>query len=188
MRLIWSYLRCEVALGRLGEMSGYVLYAMPGSLYSAKARAFMRKHRIDHVERAPGEGHFEREVIPRTGRWIIPVLETDEAVLIQDTVDIIDHLERELLPGRSAYPDSPGSSLWRTCSSCSAARVCCAQRCTTAGTSTTPTSHSCLRISRVPSRPPEPMRRRPCGVRLRERPHAKGHEGVRGQRRDDPGG
>ena len=25
-------------------MSGYVLYAMPGSLYSAKARAFMRKH------------------------------------------------------------------------------------------------------------------------------------------------
>ena len=46
-------------------------------------------------------------MIPRTGRWIIPVLETDEAVLIQDTVDIIDHLERELLPGRSAYPDSP---------------------------------------------------------------------------------
>ncbi len=84
--------------------SQYVLYAMPGSLYSAKARAYLRKHRFDYLERAPGEGHFDREVIPRTGRWIIPVLQTPHGTLIQDTVDIIDHLDPQLPPGRSAYP------------------------------------------------------------------------------------
>jgi len=88
-------------------MERFVLYAMPASLYSAKARSYLRKHGIDHVERAPGDPRFERDVIPATGRWIIPVLETPDGTLVQDTVDIIDHLETAV-PGRpSAYPDTP---------------------------------------------------------------------------------
>ena len=63
-------------------MERYVLYAMPGSLYSAKARSYLRKQRIDYVERVPGDPRFERDVIPQTGRWIIPVLERPDGTLI----------------------------------------------------------------------------------------------------------
>ena len=57
-------------------MDPYVLYAMPGSLYSAKARSYLRTHRIAYVERVPGDPRYTDHVVPAIGRWIIPVLET----------------------------------------------------------------------------------------------------------------
>lgn len=88
-------------------MNRHVLYAMPGSLYSGKARAYLRKQRIDFVERAPGDPRFASQVVPRIGRWIIPVLETPEGVLVQDGTDIIDHFERQGLARWPVYPDTP---------------------------------------------------------------------------------
>jgi glutathione S-transferase len=88
-------------------MDPVVLYAMPGSLYSGKARSYLRKHRIDYVERAPGDPRYTDRVVPAIGRWIIPVLETPDGTLVQDTVDIIDHLDAGVPPGRSAYPATP---------------------------------------------------------------------------------
>lgn len=88
-------------------MEPYVLYGMPASLYTAKARSYLRKRRIDHVERAAGDPRYTHEVLPRIGRWIIPVLQTPEHELIQDTVDIIDHFEAGAPPERSAYPVTP---------------------------------------------------------------------------------
>src|SRR5208282_5328200 len=85
----------------------YVLYAMPGSYYSGKARAYLRKQRLEFCERPPGDPRYTSEVIAATGRWIIPVLQTREGRFIQDTVDIIDHLEREVAPELSAYPSTP---------------------------------------------------------------------------------
>ena len=88
-------------------MDPVVLYAMPGSLYSGKARSYLRKHRIDYVERAPGDPRYTDQVVPAIGRWIIPVLETPDGTLVQDTVDIIDHLDAGVDPDRSAYPATP---------------------------------------------------------------------------------
>jgi glutathione S-transferase len=88
-------------------MDPYVLYAMPASLYSCKARSYLRKHRIDYVERAPGDARYTDEVVPAIGRWIIPVLQTPDGTLVQDTVDIIDHLDAGVAPDRSAYPATP---------------------------------------------------------------------------------
>jgi glutathione S-transferase len=88
-------------------MQRYVLYGMPASLYTAKARSYLRKQRIDHVERVAGDPRYTGEVLPRIGRWIIPVLQTPAGELIQDTVDIIDHFEADSPPGRSAYPATP---------------------------------------------------------------------------------
>ncbi len=88
-------------------MDPYILYAMPGSLYSAKARSYLRKHRIEYVERAPGDARYNDEVVPAIGRWIIPVLQAPDGTIVQDTVDIIDHLDATVAPGRSAYPDTP---------------------------------------------------------------------------------
>jgi glutathione S-transferase len=88
-------------------MDPYIFYAMPGSLYSGKARSYLRKHRIDYVERAPGDPRYNDEVVPAIGRWIIPVLQTPDGTLVQDTIDIIDHLEADVDPERSAYPSTP---------------------------------------------------------------------------------
>jgi len=88
-------------------MDPYTLYAMPASLWSGKARSYLRKHRIDFVERAPGDPRYDEQVVPAIGRWIIPVLETPDGALVQDTVDIIDHLDAQLPPDRSAYPATP---------------------------------------------------------------------------------
>lgn len=79
---------------------------MPGSLYSAKARAYLRKNRIDHVERPPGHPRYLGEVVPAIGRWIIPVLELPDGTLVQDTVDIIDHLIAAGA-GPTVYPPTP---------------------------------------------------------------------------------
>jgi glutathione S-transferase len=88
-------------------MSPYVLYAMPASLYSAKARSYLRKRRIDYVERANGHPEYRRRVVPEIGRMIIPVLETPSGRLVQDNVDIIELLEREEPGGPPILPPGP---------------------------------------------------------------------------------
>ena len=88
-------------------MGGYILYAMPASLYSAKARSYLRKRGIGHVERANGHPAYRERVVPALGRVIIPVLETPDGRLIQDTVDIIDFLERAEPREHSIYPAGP---------------------------------------------------------------------------------
>ncbi|MSX03152.1 MAG: hypothetical protein F2813_08350 [Actinobacteria bacterium] len=81
-----------------------VLYAMRSSLYSAKARSYLVKQRIDYEERPPGDPRFPAEIVPAIGRWIIPVLQTADGRIIQDTCDIIDHFDAEMPPERSAKP------------------------------------------------------------------------------------
>ena len=87
-------------------MDPYVLYAMPASLYSGKARSYLRTHRIEYVERAPGDPRYSSEIEPVIGRWIIPVLQAPDGTITQDTVDIIDTLDATVAPERSAYPAS----------------------------------------------------------------------------------
>ena len=81
-----------------------VLYAMRSSLYSAKARCYLIKQRIEYIERPPGDPRFPAEVVPQIGRWISPVLQTADGELIQDTCDIIDYFDAEMPPERSAKP------------------------------------------------------------------------------------
>lgn len=88
-------------------MNRYVLYTIPASLYSGKARSYMRKRRIDYVERSVGDPRFGEHVLLHLGRFIMPVLQTPDGALIQDTVDIIDHFEQTAPPEPSAYPAGP---------------------------------------------------------------------------------
>ena len=81
-----------------------VLYAMRSSLYSAKARSYLVKQRIDYIERPPGDPRYGEQVVPEIGRWILPVLQTDDGRLIQDTADIFDYLDQLVPIERSANP------------------------------------------------------------------------------------
>jgi len=88
----------------------YTLYGAPASLYTGKARSYLRTQGIDFVEVAPGSDRYLQEVVPAVGRWIIPCLETPGGEFIQDGADIIDHFEKG--PGQElrrveSYPESP---------------------------------------------------------------------------------
>jgi glutathione S-transferase len=84
---------------------------MPASLYSGKARSYLRTHRIPYLERAPGDPRYSGEIEPVTGRWIIPVLQDPDGTIVQDTVDIIEHLEATVDAAQSAFP---ATALMRT--------------------------------------------------------------------------
>ena len=88
----------------------YTLYGAPVSLYTGKARSYLRTQDIDFVEIAPGSERYLKHIVPTVGRWIIPCLETPAGDIVQDGADIIDHFEKG--PGQhlrrfSAYPESP---------------------------------------------------------------------------------
>ena len=71
----------------------------PASLYTGKARSYLRTQGIPFVERSPGSDRYLNEIVPTVGRWIIPCMETPDGTIIQDGADIIDHFERG--PGQS---------------------------------------------------------------------------------------
>ena len=64
-------------------------------------RSYLIKQGIPFANRAAGETRFREEIVPRIGRWIIPVLESEDGALIQDGSDIIAHFEAK---GATRYP------------------------------------------------------------------------------------
>jgi len=85
----------------------YSLYGTQASLYTGKARSYLIKQRIDFVNRAAGEAHFREDIVPKIGRLIIPVLETPDGEIIQDSADIIAYVEAKSMARLSAYPTTP---------------------------------------------------------------------------------
>lgn len=88
----------------------YTLYGAPVSLYTGKARAYLRRQNVDFIELSPGCERYLKEIVPQIGRWIIPVMETPDGEIIQDGADIIDHFEKG--PGQhlrtfDSYPSDP---------------------------------------------------------------------------------
>jgi len=71
----------------------YILYGSPMSWASAKVRSYMRKQCIQFVELAPGNPRYAEKILPAVTRQIMPVLETPDGTIIQDTADIIDFFE-----------------------------------------------------------------------------------------------
>jgi len=84
----------------------YKLYGAEFSLYSGKARSYLRKKGIPFEEILSTVSVYKRFIIPRTGVRYIPVLQTPDDQVIQDTTSIIDELE-ERFPDNSVYPSSP---------------------------------------------------------------------------------
>lgn len=89
----------------------YRLYGTPGSLYTGKARSYLTKQHIPFENRAAGEAVFREKIVPKVGRWIIPVLEGDDGLLVQDGSDIIAHFEEKGGVKYPAYPATPLHSL-----------------------------------------------------------------------------
>lgn len=85
----------------------FILYGMQASLFTGKARAYMRRNRIPVTERGAGHPEFMETIFPHMGRFIMPVIVTPEDEVVQDGTDILDYLEGRGLGRQPLYPDDP---------------------------------------------------------------------------------
>ncbi len=77
----------------------YVLWGSPHSLYTGKLRAYLIKKGLPFQEKVPANPEFAARILPAIKHFVIPALETPSGEILQDTGDIIDHLEaRHALP------------------------------------------------------------------------------------------
>ncbi|MFT5137606.1 MAG: glutathione S-transferase [Arenicella sp.] len=88
----------------------YTLYGTSFSLYTGKIRSYLAKKGIPFDEVLSTARVYKKFIIPRTGVRYIPVLQTPQNEVYQDTTHIIDTLE-ERFPDYSAYPDQPKQKL-----------------------------------------------------------------------------
>jgi len=88
----------------------YTLYGLDFSLFTGKARSYLRKKGIPFEEINVRFGKTRNFVIKRTGVKFIPVVHTPDDRVIQDTTVIIDELEKRF-PEHSVYPDTPKQKL-----------------------------------------------------------------------------
>lgn len=84
----------------------HTLYGSYASYYTAKSRSLLRKKGIPFVERLPSESRFRELVRATSGTHRIPQLLTPGGQVIQDSVEILDHLEAEF-PEVPAFPPAP---------------------------------------------------------------------------------
>jgi len=83
------------------------LYGAPVGLWTGKIRSYLRKQAIPYIERLPTDPAFQGEVMPIVKRFINPVIRFSDGTLVQDTADIIDHLEQGGHARFSVYPKQP---------------------------------------------------------------------------------
>jgi len=88
----------------------YKLYGADFSLYSGKARSYLRKKGVPYEEITVTVSDYKNFIIPRTGVRFIPVVQTPEDDVFQDTTIIIDELEKRF-PNHSVYPSTPKQKL-----------------------------------------------------------------------------
>ncbi len=84
---------------------GFKLYGADISLYSGKLRSYLRKKGIPFTEQAATYHCYKHFILPRTGVQFIPVLQTADDVVWQDTTEIIDRLE-VMYPAHPVVPQT----------------------------------------------------------------------------------
>lgn len=84
----------------------YTLYGGELSLYTGKARCYLRYKGLDYRELPATRQVYRELIVPRVGAAIVPVLVTDDDEVVQDTTDIIDFLEARH-PQPPVYPAGP---------------------------------------------------------------------------------
>lgn len=92
--------------GGNGQAKPYTLWGVQHSLYAGKARAYLIKKGVPYREVYPSHPDFQARIVPAVKSLVIPVLETPEGAIIQDTTDIIEHLQTRF-PEPRMEPETP---------------------------------------------------------------------------------
>lgn len=72
----------------------YILWGAPHSLYTGKIRSYLIKKNLPYTERCPSDPDFAQRVLPQVGMMVVPVLETPQGEIIQDSGAMIAALEQ----------------------------------------------------------------------------------------------
>lgn len=89
-------------------MQEHILYAVPFSLYSGKARSYLIKAGVPFREISPADAHYHEQVLPKAGGQSVPTIELADGTVVRDGTRIIDHFEA----GESRFaPQSPCQSV-----------------------------------------------------------------------------
>jgi len=84
----------------------YTLWGVAHSYYTGKIRSYLIKKGVAFRERYPAHAEFHARVLPAVGLLVVPILETSDGQILQDTSDMIDHVEARL-PEPLIIPDTP---------------------------------------------------------------------------------
>jgi glutathione S-transferase len=87
-------------------MKPFILWGTANSLYTGKTRSYLIKKGLPYRELYPSHPDFRARIVPVVKRSVVPVLETPEGEIVQDTDDIIEYLERRF-PENSMSPKAP---------------------------------------------------------------------------------
>lgn len=87
-------------------MPHYTLYGSQASLFTGKARGYLRWKGADFTEHAVNADIMKEKILPVVGWPVIPVMETEDGRTVQDTADIIAEVEARVA-GPSVMPDGP---------------------------------------------------------------------------------
>lgn len=87
-------------------MTEYTLYGSEVSLFSGKARGYLRWKGVSFTEHSPTTEIMKNVILKHVGWPVIPVLRTPDDRIVQDTADIIEEVERAE-GGRSVLPEGP---------------------------------------------------------------------------------
>jgi hypothetical protein len=76
-------------------MSQYLLFGSQASLFTRKAWGFLRWRKLDYDEQDIITEIMEKVILANVGWPVIPILQTSDGEITQDTVDLIAHVETQ---------------------------------------------------------------------------------------------
>lgn len=84
----------------------YTLWGTAHSFYTGKIRSYLIKKGVAFRELYPTHPQFHARIVPSIGLFVVPVLETPDGRILQDTSVMIDYVEAHS-PEPSMIPDTP---------------------------------------------------------------------------------
>ncbi len=84
----------------------YTLWGTAHSFYTGKIRSYLVKKGVAFRELYPTHPQFQARIVPAIGMLVVPVLETPDGQILQDTSVMIDYIEAHA-PGPSMIPNTP---------------------------------------------------------------------------------
>ncbi len=88
-------------------MTAYTLFGAEVSYYTGKARAYLRWRGVQFTEQLATQEVYRDIILPNVGWPVIPVVKTPDGQIIQDTGDIISHIEATEGREPSVWPETP---------------------------------------------------------------------------------
>jgi glutathione S-transferase len=84
----------------------HVLWGSPHSYYTGKIRSYLIKKGVPYREEFAFHPQFQARILPAVRLFVLPILETPDGRILQDTTDMIGYIEARL-PRPLMIPESP---------------------------------------------------------------------------------